>query len=144
MKRNFLGIDIGGTWLKGMLISCDDTCSAQQLATSCRKMTSVRVKSHLTAGSTVSTFIHSLSCLLQELKVETGNLDGIGVSSAGIVRYDGSGMQLCASHLSALMSPEWIIYLKEKTGAPVTLVNDAEAACIGAAGLNYLSGNVCY
>ena len=114
MKRNFLGIDIGGTWLKGMLISCDDICSAQQLATSCRKMTSVRVKSHLTAGSTVSTFIHSLSCLQQELKVETGNLDGIGVSSAGIVRYDGSGMQLCASHLSALMSPEWIIYLKEK------------------------------
>lgn len=144
MKRNFLGIDIGGTWLKGMLISCDDTCSAQQLATSCRKMTSVRVKSHLTAGSTVSTFIHSLSCLLQELKVETGNLDGIGVSSAGIVRYDGSGMQLCASHLSALMSPEWIIYLKEKTGASVALVNDTEAACIGAAGLNYLSGNVCY
>ena len=89
MKRNFLGIDIGGTWLKGMLISCDDTCSAQHLATSCRKMTSVRVKSHL-------------------------------------------------------MSPEWIIYLKEKTDAPVTLVNDAEAACIGAAGLNYLSGNVCY
>lgn len=144
MKRNFLGIDIGGTWLKGMLISCDDTCSAQHLATSCRKMTSVRVKSHLTAGSTVSTFIHSLSCLLQELKVETGKLDGIGVSTAGIVRYDGSGMQLCASHLSALMSPEWIIYLREKTGVSVTLVNDAEAACIGAAGLNYLSGNVCY
>lgn len=144
MKRNFLGIDIGGTWLKEMLISCNDTCSAQQLATSCRKMTSVRVKSHLTAGSTVSTFIHSLSCLLQELKVETGKLDGIGVSTAGIVRYDGSGMQLCASHLSALMSPEWIIYLREKTGVSVTLVNDAEAACIGAAGLNYLSGNVCY
>lgn len=144
MKRNFLGIDIGGTWLKGILVSCDDTCSAQQLAASCRYKKSVRVNSHLEVGSTVSDFIHSLSILLQDLKIEPGKLSGIGVSSAGIVRYDGSGMQLCASHLSVLMSPEWIIYLKEETGASVVLVNDAEAACIGAAGLNYLSGNVCY
>lgn len=144
MKRKFLGIDIGGTWLKGILISCDDTCSTQQLAVSCCESTSIHVKSNLGVGSAVSDFIASLTCLLLELKIESGNLNGIGISTAGIVRYDGKGIKLCAPHLSALMSPEWITFLEKKTGAPVVLINDAEAACIGAAGLNYLSGNVCY
>ncbi len=144
MKKHFLGIDIGGSWLKGMLVSCDDDCSARQLAMECPHKKPVRVSSHLGREATVYDFIQSLELLLKDLNIDARKIDGIGISSAGIVHYDGSGVALCASHLSALMSKEWIDYLKEQTGAPVVLINDAEAACIGAASLDYLSGNVCY
>ena len=144
MKRYFLGIDIGGSWLKGMLVSREEDCSAQRLAMACARLESVRVRSGLGRGTTVSEFKDSLDLLLKELNIDKGKIDGIGVSTAGIVRYDGEGMVLCAPHLNALTSRDWIEYLKERTGASVVLINDAEAACIGAANLGYLSGNVCY
>ena len=144
MEKYFLGIDIGGSWLKGLLVSTDDFCSAQQLAVICRDKTAIRVRSRLGINSSVHDFIDSLNTLLDELQIDSVKIDGIGISTAGIVRYDGTGMMMCAPHLAALMSPDWITHLKRRTGASVVLINDAEAVCVGASGLKYLTGNICY
>lgn len=140
----FLGIDIGGSWIKGMLFAHEGSMSARQIAEKCRSKTIVKVKSNLGEGLSVDDFIESLARLFTELEVEQFSISGIGISTAGIVKYDGSGLSLCASHLSALLSPEWQEYLKRRLKAPVIVINDAEAAAIGAAALGYLSGMRCY
>lgn len=142
--KYFLGIDIGGSWIKAIVVNTEGLSKTSDIARVCESAEIIKVKSRLSAHATPEDFIQALEELLERIAVSTEHISGIGVSTAGIVNYHGTKLELCAPHLSPLKSDKWIIFLREKTSAPVVLINDADAVTIGAASLGYLSGNSCY
>lgn len=144
MLSFFLSLDIGGTWIKGVIVPCSDVLSAQDIALSLTIDKSFKVRSNLGENYVVTDFINNLNSLLEKLKVNNYKLKAIGISTAGIVKYNGSGLSFCAPHLQILKSNKWIEFLKNKFHVPVVLINDAEAVTIGAAALGYCGGDNCY
>lgn len=142
--KYFLGIDIGGSWIKAIVVSVQDFSKTSDIAHICKSAEIIKMKSQLFAHTTPDDFIKTLEELLNNMAIPAGQISGIGVSTAGIVNYHGTELVLCAPHLLPLKSDKWITFLKEKTKAPVVLINDADAVTIGAASLGYLSGNRCY
>lgn len=135
--KYYLGIDIGGTWVKAMLVAAEDICNGSEKV--------VRVRSRLSEEASVDNFIEALDELLSQLEIPLNQICGIGVSTAGVVNYHGTKLILCAPHLNALKSEKWIQYLKSRTSATiVSLINDADAVAIGAARLKYITGNHTY
>lgn len=135
----YLAIDIGGTWIKGMISYEKDILGFENHS----KI--VKVRSRLTEGSDVNDFIRALEELLQATNLPLDEIDGIGISTAGVVNYHGSKLVLCAAHLEALKSDLWIQYLRSATSATtIRLINDADAAAIGAAQLGYIVGKHTY
>lgn len=133
----YLGIDIGGTWIKALLSTSEDIGKNFDNI--------IRVKSRLSVNASVEDFIVALDDLLDQLPVSLNEIYGIGISTAGVVNYHGTKLLLCASHLNALKSESWIQYLKSRTSAKeITLINDAEAVAVGASHLKYLIGNHVY
>lgn len=135
--KYYLGIDIGGTWVKAMLATAEEICNGSEKV--------VRVRSRLSEEASVDNFIEALDELLGQLEIPLNQICGIGVSTAGVVNYHGTKLILCAPHLNALKSEKWIHYLKSRTSAiAVSLINDAEAVAIGASRLRYITGNHTY
>lgn len=135
--KYYLGIDIGGTWIKAMVTT------AEVIGNDFEKI--VRVKSRLSEEASVDDFIAALDDLLGQLDIPLNQICGIGVSTAGVVNYHGTKLVLCAPHLNALKSEKWIHYLQSRTSAiTVSLINDAEAVAIGASRLGYITGNHTY
>ncbi len=139
--ENYLAIDIGGTWLKGILIKVEENMPFASIPELVKQAPVVRVKSRLSAEAMCSDFINALDELLSGVLSAGEKLSGISISTAGIVNYHGSKVLLAAPHLKALTDSYWIEYLKGKTNVPVVLANDADAASIGAASLGYLHGH---
>jgi len=142
MER-FAGLDIGGTWLKGSLYaSCSrPVIDVADVAASVTPQTVCRVRSRLGSKTRVESFIESLDEIFALLLPKGGCISGIGVSTAGIVDYAGKNLLVAANHLGPIGSPAWREYLEEKYGVPVVLINDADAAAIGAAAAGYLRGD---
>lgn len=140
MKNKFLGIDIGGSFLKGVAIDIEENQPVGDICRLVEKALLIRVPSHLGEDSSVAIFLEALTCLINRL-VTDSNLCGIGISTAGIVDYGGKRVTLAGKHLHPLTNPLWIEDLKNRLQVPVILINDADAAAIGAASLGYLSGN---
>ncbi|MDR1723069.1 MAG: ROK family protein [Tannerella sp.] len=138
---NYLGIDIGGTWLKAVTIKYTVGLSLKDIPVMTQNAKITRVRSRLGVNSTITDFVGALDELLQKAVPKGESVCGIGISTAGIVDYAGKRLVLSAPHLRVLTDSYWIDYLKQTTGAVVTLLNDADAAAIGAAYSGYLSGN---
>ncbi len=138
----FLGIDIGGSWIKGILIQIPEGTDFNMIPGLVKKATVIKVRSRLGEQADVTDFIGALDELTNALEMKQhGQLSGIGISTAGVVDYAGKNITLVAKHLSPLKSPKWMEYLRTKFNVPVVLSNDADAAAIGAASLGYLTGN---
>lgn len=138
----FLGIDIGGTWLKGcssILTSKNDGWFPVNFDKMLENI--VRINSPLSEQSTIHDFIASVHQLTEELGIKNKKLDGIGISTCGIVDYAGKQVLKAAAHLSVLKSTEWIRNLENEFNCPVVLINDADAATIGTAELGLLQGD---
>lgn len=141
MKRKVtISLDIGGTWIKGAVISCDvvdkilDTNSF-----SCFDILTVsRVRSSLSQDAPVEIFIEALKQLFSEILVTDMEVCGVGISTAGVVNYEGSGIVFTAPHLSPLKDNCWVHWISEYLDTSVVLANDADAVAIGAASLGYL------
>lgn len=140
----YLGIDIGGSWLKAIAIEVNEGETPQNLVKRSLFSSVVRVESRLSAGESSDTFIKAIEHLFDKMNISYKEIAGVGVSTAGVVDYHGSKLLLCAPHLAPLQSSKWIEYLKEKTESPVVLINDADAAAIGAAACGYLQGEKTY
>ena len=136
----FIGIDVGGSWLKGTVFSGYDSEDHSRIAESLMRSPVHRVPSRLGVSSDPSDFIRALDELLSKLVVDGDIIAGIGISTAGVVDYAGRNLLLAAPHLEALRTMEWREYLEQKYKAPVVLINDADAALLGAAARGYLSG----
>ena len=112
-----IGIDVGGTWIKGAIISMSSGTpvgGVRQLRTP--------------ASSTVDAVADTLSRLIDELGSESlGHTDSaVGVAIPSVVQH---GVALSAAN----MDDSWIgldvqAYLRERLGRPVCVVNDADAA----------------
>lgn len=139
MRKRYIGIDIGGSYLKGVVVEWSDDNNNAGLPQSILNAPVVKSKSNLGAEFTVNHFKQAIVSLLEEL---AGNepIASIGISTAGVVDYAGKRLTLVAPHLSQLMDESWITFLHKKYKVPVVLINDADAAAIGAAQLGYLAG----
>jgi N-acetylmuramic acid 6-phosphate etherase len=141
-KSCFLGIDIGGTWIKGC-VAVVKSENQESLPVNFDKMLEnlVRVKSPLSEQATVQDFIGSIHQLIEKLGIENRKLAGIGISTGGIVDYAGKKVLKAAAHLAVLKNDSWISTLEKAFDCPAVLINDADAACIGISELGILNGN---
>ncbi len=142
MTRNiYLGIDIGGTWLKGVAFEWKGDKPFSALPVLIKTLQVVKVKSRLAEDAVLNDFTGALDELITQL-IESGDcVKGIGISTAGIVDYQGKQLLIASKHLHVLLDKGWTDYLQNRFGTSVTIINDAEAAAIGAASLGYLSEN---
>ncbi len=136
MDEFYLILDIGGTWLKGLLLERKEKISDYIIDVN----DILRVPSRLGSERTTVDFIEALEELTEKLVQPWMKIGSVGVSVAGIVNYAGSGMDICASHLSPLRDEQWVEWLRRRFNAPVILANDADAAAAGAAVCGYLKG----
>ncbi len=136
----YLGIDIGGTWIKGSSIIDSDN---RTLKWEDRLPVGpiVKVKSPLDESSTVASLTEALKQIIQALKIHGNDLRGIGISTGGIVDYAGKQIVRAAGHLTTLINSDWITTLEVEYICPVVLINDADATAIGMAELGLLNGN---
>lgn len=137
---SYLGIDIGGTWIKGSMLEASEKAPLNWKNRSPLNPI-VKVKSPLDEATTIDQLSEALKQLIQALNINNKALSGIGISTAGIVDYAGKHIVKAAGHLTVLKSNGWVKNLEENYGCPVILINDADATTIGMAELNLLKGN---
>ena len=116
-STTYLIFDIGGTWIKAT--QATDTTISDVL----------KAPSTLQPGSKANDLVATLIELAE--KFSTISPNAIAISTAGVVNYQGTALELCAPHLSALRNPDWITQIRTFFQCPVTLINDADAALIG-------------
>ncbi|WP_099465647.1 N-acetylmuramic acid 6-phosphate etherase [Parabacteroides provencensis] len=136
MKRIYLTLDIGGSWIKGLAVPYMKCIKEYKIDPKGIK----RVKSRLGTDKTVDDFIEALQELMDILVCPDCEVCAIGISTAGIVDYAGTRVLFSADHLAPLKSNKWIEWLKDKYQVPVVLSNDADAAAVGASAAGYLEG----
>lgn len=137
----YLGIDIGGTWLKGIVFEWNGNKPLSALPGLIKTLQVAKVKSRLAEDAVLNDFVTALDDLTTQLIVTGDCVKGIGISTAGIVDYHGKRLLTASKHLHVLLNQGWTDYLQKRFGVSVTIINDAEAAAIGAASLGYLNGN---
>ncbi len=135
----YLGIDIGGTWIKAVM--AQETAFARGKLREVSRLKEVKIQSPLKPDAEIHELIFAFEVILQRLEIGNQEVQGIGISTAGIVNYHGNKVLKAAPHLNILEQEAWQEVLEEKFQCPVTLINDADAAAIGLAELGYLKGN---
>ncbi len=135
----YLGIDIGGTWAKGTVV--DETSFIQGRLNKSNNFEIKKIKSLLHANATPNDLIVVLKELIAFFDLGSEEIDGIGISTAGIVNYHGTRVLKAASHLNVLKSDSWKKSLETQLNCSVTIINDADASTIGLAECGCLSGN---
>ncbi len=142
MNRNiYLGIDIGGTRLKGVAFEWKGNKPFSALPELIKTLPVTKVESRLAEDAVLNDFLEALDKLVSELLQDGDQVNGIGISTAGIVDYHGKQLLIASKHLHVLLDQGWTEYLQNRFGASVMIINDAEAAAIGATSLGYLNGN---
>ncbi|WP_298652707.1 N-acetylmuramic acid 6-phosphate etherase [uncultured Proteiniphilum sp.] len=136
----YLGIDIGGSRIKAVTV-LGTQLRPVDVSSQIDSAVFEVVDSRLRDKGTIDDFITALDELLDKIFPKDKTIiSGIGISTAGIVNYAGTSVEIAGGHISALTDSKWINHLKEKTKAPVALINDADATAVGAAVKGYLSG----
>jgi N-acetylmuramic acid 6-phosphate etherase len=121
MNKTYLLFDIGGTWIKAAV--AESGVDGDIISTT------IKAPSPLAANVSP----HELSRTLIELaKQLTSTPSAIAVSTAGVVNYQGNGLDFASEHLATLLDQRWIDDLKKTFHCPVNLINDADCALIGA------------
>lgn len=136
----FLGIDIGGTWTKVCVLPNSEDSTSKTITPSDVEKYYTKVKSDLNQGTRVMDFITVLKLGIGNLGLNDDQIIGIGISTAGLVNFEGSKILKAAPHLNVLKNEEWINELERIFKCNVSLINDADAAAIGLAELGYLQG----
>lgn len=128
MTESYIGIDIGGSFMKGVSIELDtDSLSVTDIPRLVERAIVVKRPSLLGPATSVQQFQETLNQLIVTL-APGKKLGGIGISTAGIVDYAGKQVTLASPHLCPLADSSWIEHLKKRLHTPVVLINDADAA----------------
>lgn len=138
-KNKYLGIDIGGSWIKGTLV--DEQYLTQEKSFNISEFQIEKVRSPLHVNAKMDEFVEALKALINLFRISPDELKGIGISTAGIVDYKGTTVLKAASHLKVLTDNQWKNILENELGCGVTVINDSDATTIGLAELGYLTGN---
>jgi N-acetylmuramic acid 6-phosphate etherase len=139
MIKEFLGIDIGGTWIKGTLVN--ESFFNEPWDVRKAGLHTERIHSPLKENSDLSRFIDSLSELIDRLKPGSRRIAGIGISTGGIVNYQGTRVTKAATYLNVLKNDTWKTELERQLDCTAIIINDADAAAIGVAESGLLAGN---
>ena len=138
-QPGYLGIDIGGTWIKGTFVS---EAFFESLQTPAFTNFPVRkIKSPLNKDATSADLIDVIKELISYFDTDSQEVKGIGISTGGIVDYSGEKVLKAAEHLNVLKSNDWKEELERYFQCCAVIINDADAASIGIAELGLLSGN---
>jgi N-acetylmuramic acid 6-phosphate etherase len=135
----FLGIDIGGTWIKGVLVTKQHLNWADNLNNN--NLQIEKIKSPLNENATPKELINALKKLISRFSVRNEDIRGIGISTGGIVNYQGTKVLKAAKHLNVLKTDVWKTELENQLQCSAIVINDADAATLGIAELGLLSGN---
>jgi N-acetylmuramic acid 6-phosphate etherase len=133
----YLGIDIGGTWIKGAVVDESYFLAEKPWI---MNFQSARIKSPLHAR-VLSGFIDALKLLIAELNIKPGEIKGLGISSGGIINYGGTRIVRAAAHLNILKSEGWNRELEKQLKCSTVIINDGDAASIGLAETGFLKGD---
>ena len=139
IKAGFLGIDIGGTWIKGTFV-CNEFFESLKTST-VENLIVHKVKSPLHKDATSTDLMSAIKELTSYFELNLCDIMGVGISTAGIVDYSGKRVLKAAEHLNVLKNNNWKEELERKFQCCSVLINDADAASIGIAELGLLSGN---
>jgi N-acetylmuramic acid 6-phosphate etherase len=135
----FLGIDIGGTWIKGTIVDEQFIFSDKRLKFNDFKIEKIKNPFH--TGTTPDEVVEVLKKLMASCQGKPGELNGIGISTTGIINYHGTRVLKISEQLSVLKSYAWKDELEKYAQCNVVLINDADAATIGLAETGGLRGN---
>lgn len=120
-NRFFAGIDVGGTFIKGALLTPD----GQIIANS-------KIPTECGSGERLAELIFELySELIHSADINENDVVGIGIGIPGMVDKE-NGVILCAENLK-VYNYELGKRIKEMTSKPCALANDASAAALGEA-----------
>lgn len=130
MNSSVVALDLGGTWMKGLAASIEG--SQNPVAGEI-----IRRQNPLNAAKSASDFANAIADFCKEL---TGGQvrSAIVAATAGEVNAAGNGYLCAGAHLGVMGSAPWVKMLADSLRCPVTLINDAEAFLLGAAGRNVL------
>ena len=134
-----IAIDIGGSWIKGTLVENYPFTTDTPILKG--NFDIKRVKSPLNEYTKLSEVMNSLTELFSHFDGDLTDIDGIGISTPGIVNYHGSKLMTAGPHLNILKNESWKNELTKMFDCPVHLINDADAATIGLCELGHLEGN---
>lgn len=137
----YLIFDIGGTWIKGLLL--DETelpelrRNLEELTRRIRRVPSPAAHGDDLLGSTLLSFAQDLA--------HGHTIQSVAISTAGIVHPSGDHLTACADHLAFLRNSGWKQGLESHFSCPVSLINDADAFLLGVAESGRLPslGTVC-
>ena len=73
--------------------------------------------------------------------MKSDDIVGIGISTPGIVNYQGTKVLKAAEHLTVLKTELWKTELEKQLQCSAIVINDADAATIGIAESGLLKGN---
>ncbi len=133
MQASFLALDIGGTYLKAALFFADSLRQCDRGGEP-RLPELWRVPSRLDEPGGEGIF-QAVRAIAERCRAGKFPIRGVGISTAGIVDDGGNAVVEAAGHLQSLCNPTLKAKIEEIFGAPAVLINDADAALIGAAAL---------
>ncbi len=105
MNRNiYLGFDIGGTWIKGIVVAWDWNRLFNGLPELIKTLPVVKVKSRLSEDAVLKDFLEAFDEIISKLLQEGDQVKGIGISTAGIVDYHGKRLLTASKYLHVLLA----------------------------------------
>jgi N-acetylmuramic acid 6-phosphate etherase len=139
MEKKYLSIDIGGTWIKGALI--DETSFIQGKFDKSNNFEIKKIRSPLHENATPNELIEALKELITSFGANNEEIGGIGISTGGIVNYQGTKVLKAAAHLNVLKTDLWKTEMEKQLQCSAIVINDADAAALGIAESGLLKGN---
>jgi len=112
MEKKYLGIDIGGTWIKGTVF--DQTSFDQSRFYEFNNFDIKKIKSPLHKNAKPKEIIAVLKELIASFGVKSDDIVGIGISTPGIVNYQGTKVLKAAEHLTVLKTELWKTELEKQ------------------------------
>lgn len=120
-----IGLDLGGTWIKGVAQGADSAGAPSALAVSRWRNPIATTDSAQTYGAAVMAFCRELAA--------GRPIRAVVASTAGEVDAGGRRYLIAGAHLGAMATTPWREVVEAGLGCPVTLINDAEAFVLGLA-----------
>jgi len=138
-KAKYLGIDIGGSWIKGTIV--DEHFFRIDKISKLKYFQVKKIRSPLHVNATIHELIEALKELIALFEIVQDEIKGIGISTAGIVNYHGTSVLKAAAHLNILKNKSWKGIIEKELHCSVIVINDGDAASIGLTEMGYMSGN---
>ncbi len=136
---NYLGIDIGGSWIKGAMVH--DLYYKTDPKNGFNDVETQAIKNTLDARSTPNELLILLKKLITQFQLKGEAITGLGISTAGIINYHGTKVLKAVEYLHVLESEDWKHEIESEMDCLVSLINDADAATIGLAESGKLKEN---